>query len=101
MWLVYTRSMSDLMLNAVALSYVLQVDELLYSVVVPSKVKALISMMEPLAMGGIPHYNKCVVPRRTILTISLSLTFGSVILVFFIVPHSESARDIATAVCRA
>merc|ERR1712127_718346 len=50
LWLVYTPSIADLILNAVALSYVMQCDELIYNVMVPSKVKTMIRAMEPLAL---------------------------------------------------
>merc|ERR1712099_26415 len=52
LWLVRTTSIADLMLNAVALSYVMQLDELIYSVLVPKKVTMLVQNMEPLMLGS-------------------------------------------------
>jgi len=111
-WLVYTRSMADLMLNAVVLDYVLQVDELIYKVVIPEQVKVLISRLEPLEMGGISQremgsinqremggINQRSVPRKSMVIISCSSMFGLFMLVGFTLPHSKSAHEIAKAVC--
>mmetsp|Transcript_127907 Transcript_127907/g.358081 ORF Transcript_127907/g.358081 Transcript_127907/m.358081 type:complete len:227 (-) Transcript_127907:331-1011(-) len=51
LWLAYTKSIPDLLANAVALSLVMQVDELLYQVLVPRRVKALVSNLEPIDMS--------------------------------------------------
>jgi len=43
-WLVATTSFQDLMLNAVALSFITGLDELIYSAVLPEDIKALVQM---------------------------------------------------------
>jgi len=43
-WLVATTSFQDLMLNAVALSFITGLDELIYSAVFPEDIKALVQM---------------------------------------------------------
>jgi len=43
-WLVATTSFQDLMLNAVALSFITGLDELIYSAVIPEDIKALVQM---------------------------------------------------------
>lgn len=105
LWLVYTRDMSDLMLNAVALSYIMELDEMLYSVLVPRKVKVLVDLMEPLPLtDGSSMGTEC--GRcckgwhwRTIFTFFLTFGFGFVMLVFFITPNTRVMREISEIIC--
>jgi len=48
MWLANTINFSELILNGVALAFVLEFDEVLYSVFVPRRSKTLMSNLEPL-----------------------------------------------------
>jgi len=53
-WLVATTSFQDLMLNAVALSFITGLDELIYSAVFPEDIKALVQMYKIARPGGTP-----------------------------------------------
>jgi len=47
-WLVSTTEIVELLLNGVALSYVMEIDERIYSVFIPRKLSTLMSLLEPL-----------------------------------------------------
>lgn len=49
-WLINTDSPDDLILNAVALNFLLQCDELVYSVFCPPTARALIQALEPIPL---------------------------------------------------
>lgn len=51
-WLSYTSSILELLLNASALGFVLDIDEIIYSVLSPLMVKGLISSLYPLRLPG-------------------------------------------------
>merc|ERR1712136_36806 len=48
LWLMQTEEIQDLLLNCVALSYIVDTDELIYSVFMPSKITTLITVLDPL-----------------------------------------------------
>jgi len=47
-WLSATETPEELLLNSVALAYVLEVDEVLYQIMCPRKIRAIISQIQPL-----------------------------------------------------
>jgi len=49
-YLAVTTSIEDIILNAVALEFILRIDELLYEVMAPVKTRALLLMLEPLRL---------------------------------------------------
>ena len=50
-WLGSTNDIVELLLNGVALSYIMEIDELTYSVLVPTKVATLIQRLQPISVG--------------------------------------------------
>jgi hypothetical protein len=49
-FLIYTTNMSDLLLNAMALGFVLEIDELMYEVFCPGRIKRLTATVAPLTV---------------------------------------------------
>ncbi|KAJ1444246.1 hypothetical protein M885DRAFT_581232, partial [Pelagophyceae sp. CCMP2097] len=47
-WLVYTVSLTELLLNAVALEFVVNIDELIWSVLVPTAAQAFVTAARPI-----------------------------------------------------
>lgn len=47
-WLVSTTEIVELLLNGVALSYIMDLDELIYNVFIPMKLSTLMALLEPL-----------------------------------------------------
>ncbi|CAK0877785.1 unnamed protein product [Prorocentrum cordatum] len=84
-WLANTVNFSELILNGVALAFVLEFDEVLYSVLMPRRTKTLICNLEPLPMP----------PRKpgsrlsgvsTAFTIALVMTIISSFYMFVVLP---------------
>uniref|UniRef100_A0A7S1AQA9 Uncharacterized protein n=1 Tax=Noctiluca scintillans TaxID=2966 RepID=A0A7S1AQA9_NOCSC len=63
-WLVATEGISDLLLNSVALGYIMDLDELIYCVLTPTKCCTMLQVMEPLPM----HWPIIVPVRNLVLT---------------------------------
>lgn len=47
-WLVNTLSTSDMLQNAVSLTFVFELDDTLFAALVPAKVHTLVALFEPL-----------------------------------------------------
>lgn len=94
-WLVATTQISDLVLNAVALGYITQIDEVMFSTVIPRQVRALVNNMEPL-----PLIRYCGnVPVTGIFLWIGVIVFCVVIGVLWLMPHVARVWDIETALC--
>jgi len=50
-FLAYTTNVGDLLLNAMALAFVLDVDEMIYGFLAPKRAKTVISQLEPIPTG--------------------------------------------------
>ena len=61
LWLSHTSSMTDLILNAAALGFIMDTDELLFAATTPAVVHNVVSRLEPLSYpkmltnGGLRH----------------------------------------------
>merc|ERR1719284_1293334 len=67
-WLVTTKEIVELLLNSVALAYIMDLDELIFSVLIPVKVCAMVRLLEPL-----PAKWPMVVPVRSMTLMILSI----------------------------
>ena len=47
-WLISTTDIVDLLLNGVAIAYIMNFDELIYDVFIPGKIATVVSLLEPL-----------------------------------------------------
>jgi len=54
-WICRTADLSDLILNAIALAFVLDMDELLYAVILSRKVQSMVSNAAPLPLGKVRY----------------------------------------------
>lgn len=62
-YLVYTETVQDLLLNAVALKFVLEVAELLFDAFAPRRSRSFIENLRPLNLESIGHsHHDCLVP---------------------------------------
>jgi len=91
-WLCNTRNLTDLVLNAAALAFVLDIDDLIYGVLTPSPVKALVQDMRPLP-GRVQRSWEAVVP------VLFCLALMSAFLVEVAVPMSKQMADIELELC--
>ena len=67
-WLVTTKEIVELLLNSVALAYIMDLDELIYSVLIPVKLATMMRLLEPL-----PAKWPMVVPVRSMTLMILSI----------------------------
>eukprot|EP00928_Gymnodinium_smaydae_P037488 TRINITY_DN26011_c0_g1_i1.p1 TRINITY_DN26011_c0_g1~~TRINITY_DN26011_c0_g1_i1.p1 ORF type:complete len:882 (-),score=155.10 TRINITY_DN26011_c0_g1_i1:164-2809(-) len=98
MYLAQTVSLADIVLNAVALAFVLEIDEQICHVLLSQRLKARVVRMKPLPCGlgadasGAVALKDCI---RWMLTISIIL-----IAVFeFLVPFNANVSSAAVALC--
>lgn len=100
LWLAYTKSIPDLLLNAVALSYVMQVDELLYQVVVPRRAKALITNVTPIDTSEkLAGFLPAGIPKRAMGTLLFAIGFLASFVGVFILPHANRMRKLRDDLC--
>jgi len=99
-WLSATETQEDLLLNSVALSYVMEVDELLYSIMSPAKVRAIMQQMTPLHydLGALHGWCFLKFLRRLVQPI---LVFTFVVVVFWwrVYPRVRLMDDFIGAMC--
>ena len=97
LYLSYTISLSDLLLNAVALEFVINIDELFYEVLCPQSIKRLVVRMEafkleaPSAWKGLDAQ----APLKTIVTLGMMWFFVRTELM----PQKQVLDDVFTALC--
>lgn len=101
-WLVTTTRSSDLVSNAVALTYILEIDELLFICVVPRQVHDIITNLEPLSFSkrqkncrGIPVD----IPLRSMIALSAMVAFVSLMWFVALSNHAEQVALVVDAIC--
>ena len=77
LFLIYEHNLGDLLLNAVALEFVLSVDELMYEVLSPAPIKNLIASAHPLPVrsGLLYHKTWSGIDTKALITFALSLVW--------------------------
>ena len=96
-FLVATISIGDLLLNAVALEFVINIDELFYEVLCPLSIQRLIVRMEPFKLKPPREWSGLDLraPLKSIVTLSMMWFFVSTELV----PQQKLLNDVYTALC--
>ena len=79
-WLIATSEVSDLLLNAVALGFITDTDEILFKLCVPTRIQIVTSRTEPLRVCSL----KRIVPIRSLVSILSVVLFVSVATFVFI-----------------
>jgi len=99
-WLSATEAQEDLLLNSVALSYVMEVDELLYSIMGPAKVRAIMQQMTPLHYDSGALHGWCILKflRRMVQPI-LVFTFVVGVVWWRVYPRVRLMDDFIDAMC--
>lgn len=94
-WLSLTNDIVELMLNGVALAYIMEMDELLFRVLAPTKLKTIFRKTEPL----FGKWSMAWPVRSLFLTIPF-LSIVGVVCAGRLVPHVAVMRDAQGALCR-
>lgn len=100
-WLVTTTRASDLVLNAVALTYIMEIDELLFATVVPQQVHDIITNLEPITVDTsktcrvLPKQ----IPLRTLVRVLVLITFISYVSLGEMQSHSDQVDRLIADMC--
>jgi len=96
-YLAQTASLHDIVLNAVALAFVLDVDELLAQVLFTERIRMTLPRIKPLACGE----NKLLLgfPVKDLLRYVLTLGFVLAAVIGFLIPFSANVQAAALALC--
>jgi len=93
LWLIATTHIPDLVLNAIALSFITRIDEIMY-VTIPRELRTLVQHTEglPLPSSG---------PRvvRPLVTLGALILCG-LLVGLCLLPHAQSVRSAVDALCR-
>jgi len=93
-WLGSTNDIVELLLNGVALSYIMEIDELTYSVLVPTKVATLIQRLQPISVGWSMR-----LPVRTMLLAVPLMIMMAFVVFTLLIPHLGSVLAAQDALC--
>ena len=97
LYLVYTETVQDLLLNAVALKFVLEVAELLYSAFAPRRARTFIESLKPLNLElmGRSHHD-CMLPSTLLIILCVMLALSYV---FLLTPALEARSKTWEGLC--
>ena len=96
LFLAYTISIADLVLNAVALEFILNIDELIYSTLAPIRTKTIIPRIAPFSLT---HFQYGGMDSRSVLTVVLIIASLSSVLVSVVQPQLSNLRNAKAAIC--
>jgi len=96
MWMARSSSVTELLLNAVSLAFIMDADELLFRIVVPTLVKNLIRRIEPLRLR--PTRSSGFHLRSTVSLFTI-LVFVTFFWIFFVSETSQRLTKVSSALC--
>jgi len=96
-WLGNTTSIQDVVLNAMALCFVMDLDEMLFETVVPSPTRLIVSDLEPLPRRSFPHWRgtSC----SPFITLVLCSAVVSIVMLQFVYPNLETMLEVEGKMC--
>jgi len=98
MWLIATTKTSDLVLNAVALTYIMEIDELVFLTVVPRQVSIVISNLHPLDLRRRTSRIPLGVPIRALCSLVAIFLFVCG-MTFALSQHVANVDSVVAAMC--
>jgi len=93
-WLASTTDIVELLLNGIALAYIMEIDELTYRVLVPTKLDTLIKRLSPNAVD----WSMSLPTRSMILSIPLCV-INVVVYSQLVLPHANAVVSVEEALC--
>jgi len=102
-WLATTTRASDLVLNAVALTYIMEIDELLFVTVVPRQIHDLITKLAPITVEMRNLWCRKLLPAQ-LPTGSLTAVFAMVAFILFVAvgelqSHARHVDSVIGVIC--
>lgn len=97
LWLAESHSLRDMLLDSAALSFILSVDEVLFSAIAPLAAKVLVRSIRPLRRDPVMFSSGIdMAPPSNILISVLAI---SVVLHFFLIPEQVKMAEMSEALC--
>ena len=96
-WLAYTTSMSDMLLNAVALEFVLNIDELVFEALGPLQLKNVIDLCSSLPGPPVTRWRG--IDRTACMTFVIFAGSASLIVFFWLLPYRDVLIETKSALC--
>jgi len=98
-YLAWTDGLGDIVLNAVALAFVLDVDELVAEVLLTERLRSTLSKLEPLSCGKIMKKDVRCIPMKDV--IRYIITVGLIVfsVIYFLMPFYTSINAASLALC--
>ena len=96
-WLAYTTSMSDMLLNAVALEFVLNIDELVFEALGPLQLKNVIDLCSSLPGPPVTRWRG--IDRTACMTFVIFAGCASLIVFFWLLPYRDVLIETKSALC--
>lgn len=100
-WLIATTKNTDLILNGLALTYIMEIDELIFDAIVPKEVRYIISNTVGLSLRSEYRTTSCRVffPLRSCVNLGSLVAMFTVFYRVMLLPHQQRVRDVQSAIC--
>ena len=102
-WLVVTTRSGDLVLNAVALNYIMEIDEFIFVTIVPKEIVVIIRNLEPLPFRTTPRFScdrlPFQIPAKSMIAFFLMTLFVIGESWFSLSDHIEQVDRTMAAIC--
>jgi len=98
-FLAQTDGLNDLILNAVALAFVMDVDELVADVVLTERLRSTLAKLEPLSCGKILRRDAKWIPPKDMLRYAITIGLIIFSIVYWLHPFYLSINSAALALC--
>mmetsp|Transcript_55362 Transcript_55362/g.132233 ORF Transcript_55362/g.132233 Transcript_55362/m.132233 type:complete len:760 (-) Transcript_55362:313-2592(-) len=96
-YLAQTANLADIVLNAVALAFVMDVDELVADVLLTERLRSILPKIKPLSCGVRKRGRCC--PFKDIVRYALTTGFVAFALIYWLMPFEQNVRGAAMALC--
>lgn len=96
LWLVSTKSSEDLILNGLALTYIMDIDEQVYQFWCPRQIRAIVENLHPLMLQSSSPQTQV---AKIFAPPALTGLFVTVTYLGFIQPHLEMIHSVMVAMC--
>jgi len=97
-YLAQTANLADIVLNAVALAFVMDVDELVADVLLTERLRCILPKIKPLSCGVRKRGYRCC-PYKDMVRYAITAGLVAFALVYWLMPFEQNVRGAAMALC--